>query len=71
MLPLSRNTTESELFRHSLGEIVLSHRGVDLNSGQFQTRRFLTEDIREHPVAFEQVPQGSFRIGGLGEKSRR
>ena len=65
------HVSESEHFRHSLDEIVLSHRGVDLNGGHFQTLRFLAEDVCEHPIALKQVAQGSFRIGGPGEKSRR
>lgn len=48
-----RRGLESEHFRHSLGEIVLSHRGVDLNGGHFQTCRFLAEDVREHPIALK------------------
>jgi hypothetical protein len=59
---LFRGGSESEHFRDSFDKIVLSHRGVDLNGWQFQTRRFLAEDVGEHPIALKQVTQGSFRI---------
>jgi hypothetical protein len=65
-----RRGSESEHSRHTSGEAVLGRCGVDLKGGQSQTRRFLAEGVREHPVAFEQVAQGSFRIGGPGEKPR-
>ena len=63
--------SEAEYVRHALYEVVLSQRGIDFNSRQSQARRFLAQDVREHPIAFEQIAQGSFRIRGLGEKSPR
>lgn len=37
----ARQNSESEHFRHSLGEFVFGHRGVNLDGGQSQTRRRL------------------------------
>src|SRR5262249_47997210 len=54
---------------HLLRKIVLGHRGVDFNGGQSQMLRFLANDVREHPIAFEQVAQGSFRVTGPREKA--
>lgn len=51
---------ESEHFRHSPYKFLLSHCNVNLNGRHFQTRRFLSQNVRKHPVAFEQVAQGSF-----------
>src|SRR3954466_8346400 len=51
--------SESEHLRHPAGQIAFRHRGVDLDGGEFQVRRLLAEDVREHLVAFEQVAQGS------------
>ncbi len=67
----ARLALESEHFRHSPGEIVLGRRSVDLDGVQSQTRRFLAQDVREHPIAFEQVAQGSFRVTGPRDKSPR
>ena len=63
--------SESEYVRHLPDEIVFGRGDVDFNHGQCQTRRFLAEDFREHPIAFDQVAQGSFRITRPGEKVPR
>ncbi|HKG47227.1 MAG TPA: hypothetical protein VKB02_10895 [Pyrinomonadaceae bacterium] len=62
---------QTEDFRHSLNEIVLCHRGVDLDGVQSEARCLLAEDLGEHTVALEQVTQGPFRVAGPREKSRR
>src|SRR6185369_13079355 len=54
---------------HLSHEVVLGRRDVDLNRRQSQTRCFLTQEVREHPIAFEQVTQGFFGVTGLREKS--
>ena len=53
IITIKKTGSEAEHVRHSLGEFVLGRRGVDFNGGQFKTRRFLAEDVREHPIAFE------------------
>ena len=63
--------SEAEQVCHPFDDIVLGCRVVDLNRRQAQARCFFTEDVREHPIAFEQVTEGSFRVGGPGEKSPR
>src|SRR5687768_8683335 len=67
--PILSSESEFEHFRHSLREICFSHRDLNLNGGQFHTRRFLAENVREHPIALKQVAQRSFGIAGLGEKA--
>jgi hypothetical protein len=54
-----------EHFRDSLGQIILGHRGVDLDDEQVETHRFPVEVFREHPITFEQVMQGLLWITGL------
>jgi hypothetical protein len=62
---LRRPGSEPERLRHLPGQLVLAHRGVDLDDGQFEALRLLHEAIGEHPVAFAQVAPGPFPIGGL------
>src|SRR5918912_269546 len=64
--PLCRgDRSQPENPRHALDKVVLAHRGVDLDRGQVQARRLRREAIGEHPVAFEQVALGAFRVAGL------
>jgi hypothetical protein len=53
--------SEPERFGHSLGQIILGHRGVDRDDRQFQPPRFPARAFGEHPIAFEQVVQGPLR----------
>jgi hypothetical protein len=48
-------TLKAEQFCYALRKIVLSRRGVDIDRRQSKTRRFLTEDLGEHPVALKQI----------------
>ena len=61
--PLSGS--QFERFGDSLGQVILGHRGVDLDGSQFETVRLRTEEFGEHPVTVEQVTQGPLRIAGL------
>src|SRR4051794_3737414 len=64
--------SQSERLRHSPGQVILAHRGVDLDDGQVQGLRLLVEAFGEHAIALEQVAQGSLRIAGLaGDVPRR
>lgn len=36
--------------RSLAGEIVFGRRGIDLNGGQLQTRGFVAQDLRKHPI---------------------
>src|SRR5260370_19796746 len=51
--PPSPGASEAERFRHSLGQIILGHRGVDLDDGQFETQGFGADRLpvpsRSHP----------------------
>lgn len=49
----SRPGSEPERLPHLPDQLVLVHRGVDLDDGQFEARRFLEEAVGEHPVALE------------------
>src|SRR5262249_42192875 len=64
-----RRCLQSKRFRHSSGQIIHSHRGVNLNAVQFQTLRFLVEAVGEHGIAIEQVAEGPFRVACFSKKS--
>jgi hypothetical protein len=64
-----RRCLESKRFRYSSGQIIHSHRGVNLNGVQFQTPRFLVEAMSEHGIALEQVAEGPLRVACFPEKS--
>src|SRR5688500_7327463 len=51
--------------------MVLGRRGANPDGGQPQTCRLPAKEVREHPVAFEQVTQGSVRIRDPSEESPR
>ena len=51
----SSSDSESEQVRHLPREVVFGCRSVDFNCGQIQTCRFVANDVRKHPIAFEQV----------------
>lgn len=64
-----RRCLQSKQFRHSSGQIIHSHRWVNLNAVQFQTLRFLVEAVGEHGIAIEQVAEGPLRVACFPEKS--
>jgi hypothetical protein len=64
-----RRCLQSKRFRHSSGQIIHSHRGVNLNGAQFQKLRFLAEAVGEHGIAIEQVVEGPLRVTCFSEKS--
>src|SRR5215813_6622229 len=55
--------------RHSSSQLIHSHLGVNLDSVQFQTLRFLVQTLSEHGVAFKQVAKRPLRVACLGDKS--
>src|SRR5512135_2227117 len=67
----ARHGSQSECFGHSRGQVVLGHRRVDLDGRQLETLGFLAEEVGEHAIALEEVPQGPLRVAGLREKSPR
>src|SRR5262244_1712724 len=64
-----RRCLQSKRFRHSSGQIIHSHRGVNLNGVQFQTLRFFVEAVGEHGIALKQVAEGPLRVACSPEKS--
>src|SRR5262249_25587162 len=60
---------QSKPFCHSSGQVINSHRGVNLDGGQLQRLRFVVEAVGEHGIALEQVAEGSLRVACFPKKS--
>ena len=52
---VSSRLFRARVFRHSHGQVIFGHRGVDLDGRQFEAFGFLAEEFGEHPVTFEQL----------------
>src|SRR2546421_577064 len=52
---LTQAETQAERPGHPPGQVVLGHRGVDVDDGQAETCGLLAEPVGKHPVTFEQV----------------
>jgi hypothetical protein len=57
-----RPCSQFERFRYPPGQIILGHRGVDLDDTQVKTPRFLADAFGEHLITREQIAQGPFRV---------
>src|SRR6266511_4977765 len=57
--------SEPECFHYLLGQVILGHRGVNLDDAHPEVVGFLVKAFREHPITFEQIVQGPLRLAGL------